>query len=348
MKGFLHCFFAFLLASLLFACSKNEDKSSIIRAYGFNENTQSIFIEFNTNIINQEIGVIKEREIIVNNQKTKVKYELEAPTRLNIFTALKANQTYDIFIDLNDILANEKVQLKVQTPFEKLDIKGYFQNISNDESVLLLNIQSFYTLNKDELLKAIKITTQEKEIQIDKIIIQGDIASIYSKALSIKNTNTNVKVVFDKNVLGLENNIDLEYILLAKSEFVFQNANIVNKNIELLFSQNISQDQNLKELIFIIPEVDFKALAFGNKIKLTGDFSPNKTYEIQLTQGIKSADGISTKENYKTQVSLKDYEPAISFTNQGVFLSSKANKKIAFKSMNVKKSSFGGLSSIFK
>ncbi|MFG5142566.1 hypothetical protein, partial [Campylobacter lari] len=52
---------------------------------------------------------------------------------------------------------------------------------------------------------------------------------------------------------------------------------------------------------------------------------------------IKSADGISTKENYKTQVSLKDYEPAISFTNQGVFLSSKANKKIAFKSMNVKK-----------
>ncbi|HEC1752041.1 TPA: hypothetical protein R1712_001573, partial [Campylobacter lari] len=191
MRGFLHCFFAFLLASLLFACSKNEDKSSAIRAYGFNENTQSIFIEFNTNIINQEIGVIKEREIIVNNQKTKVKYELETPTRLNIFTALKANQAYDIFIDLNDILANEKVQLKVQTPFEKLDIKGYFQNISNDESVLLLNIQSFYTLNKDELLKAIKITAQEKEIQIDKIIIQGDIASIYSKALSIKNTNTN-------------------------------------------------------------------------------------------------------------------------------------------------------------
>ncbi|AJD03998.1 alpha-2-macroglobulin domain-containing protein [Campylobacter lari CCUG 22395] len=337
MKGFLHCFFAFLLASLLLACSKNEDKSSAIRAYGFNENTQSIFIEFNTNVINQEIGVIKEREIIVNNQKTKVKYELETPTRLNIFTALKANQKYDIFIDLNDILANEKVQLKVQTPFEKLDIKGYFQNISNDESILILNIQSFYTLNKDELLKAVKITAQEKEIQIDKIIIQGDMASVYSKTLSIKNTNTNVKVVFNKDILGLENNIDLEYILLAKSEFVFQNANIVNKNIELLFSQNISQDQNLKELIFITPKVDFKALAFGNKIKLTGDFSPNKTYEIQLAQGIKSADGISTKENYKTQVSLKDCEPAISFTNQGVFLSSKASKKIAFKSMNIKK-----------
>ncbi|HEC1748382.1 TPA: hypothetical protein R1707_001108, partial [Campylobacter lari] len=168
MKGFLHYFFIFLLASLLFACSKNEDKNSIIRSYGFNENTHSIFIEFNTNIITENIGVVKEREIVINNQKIKAKYELETSTRLNIYTSLKANQNYDIFIDLNDIVADEKVQLKVKTPFEKLDVKGYFQNISNDESVLILNVQSFYAFDKDELLKAVKINAQEKEIQIDR------------------------------------------------------------------------------------------------------------------------------------------------------------------------------------
>ncbi|EAL3939574.1 alpha-2-macroglobulin [Campylobacter lari] len=337
MKRFLYGLMIFFIAIFTTACSKSEEKNSMIRAYGFDENSQSIFIEFNTNITNQELGVIKEREVVVNGQTIKAKYTLEHPKRLDIFIPLRANQKYDVMIDLNDILKGETIKLNFQTPYEKLDIKGYFQNISNDESVLILNLQSYYVFDEDILRKALQMHAENQNITIDQIVIQDNMASIYSKPLKSQNTNTNIKVLFDKAVLGLENNIKYECILLAKSDFVFQGANIVNKNIELLFSQNVSQDQNLKDLIFVSPEVDFKALAHGNKIKLIGAFVPNKDYEIQIAQGIKSESGVNTKQNFKAKVSLKDYEPAISFSNQGVFLSSKASKKIAFKTLNVKK-----------
>ncbi|MBF7044325.1 hypothetical protein, partial [Campylobacter volucris] len=88
---------------------KNEDKNSIVRAYGFDEQTQSIFIEFNTNISNQNLGIIKEREITLNGEKIKAKSKFDSFSRLYIFAPLKANQNYDIFIDLNDIAINEKL-----------------------------------------------------------------------------------------------------------------------------------------------------------------------------------------------------------------------------------------------
>lgn len=337
MKGILKFLFVILIASLFFSCAKNEDKNSIVRAYGFDEQTQSIFIEFNTNISNQNLGIIKEREITLNGEKIKVKCKFDSFSRLYIFAPLKANQNYDVFIDLNDIVINEKLNFKIKTPFEKLAVQGFFQNQSSKESVLILNLESYYAINEQDLLKAIKISTQDQNINIDKIVVQDSIASVYSQNLSIKNTNTNIKVIFDKDVLGLQKNLELDYILLAKDDFIFQNANIANKDIELFFSQNILQNQNLTELISISPSVEFKALAISNKIKLIGNFNPNTTYNINISSSLKSDENINIKNTYRTQVSFKDYEPAISFSSQGVFLSSKADKKIGFKSLNVKK-----------
>ncbi|WP_139451971.1 alpha-2-macroglobulin family protein [Campylobacter armoricus] len=337
MKKVLYFLFLFFSVSMFFACSQKENNNSNIRAFGFDEQTQNIFIEFNKDITNQEIGIIKEREIVLNGEKIKAKYQFDNSNRLQIFTTLKANQKYDALIDLNDIFTGEKVQLKFKTPYENLDVKGYFQSQINQENVLVLNIQSFYPINQENLLKAIKISNGEQNIPIDKILVQKDIANVYSSILTAKDTNVSIKVVFDKEILGLEKNLEFEYILLAKNEFVFQNANISNKNIELLFSQNISQDQNLKELISINPSVDFKALATTNKIKLIGNFNPNVSYEIKIARGLKSNVGVDTKKDYSAKVDFKDYEPAISFSSQGVFLSSTASKKIAFKSLNVKK-----------
>ena len=74
-----------------------------------------------------------------------------------------------------------------------------------------------------------------------------------------------------------------------------------------------------------------------NKVVITGDFNLGDSYEIEIREGLKSKDGLELKENYKTTVSFKDLEPKISFSNEGIILPGVNEKRISFRSINVKK-----------
>lgn len=331
--------FIMSLSVLFFsACSKDKQEITDIRAKGFDENAQVLFVEFNKNIAIEGLGVKKEREIFINNKSTKVKYQFENPKRMLIFLDLEPKQVYKIKVDLSDILSDAKeLEFDIQTSASKMAVDGYFTHKFEDKSVLVLNVRSSFALNKEKLGKALSILIENKKIDIDRIVIQDDIASVYSKMIDIGQKNTDIRVRLDSSILGLNQDLNYFFILPSKKEFVFQSANIINRSVELKFSKNISLEQNVKELISINPSIEFKTTVFADKINIHANFSPNQIYTIKIAKGLKSDKVLSTQRDYEAKVDFKDYEPAISFSSDGVFLSSKASKKIAFKTLNVKK-----------
>lgn len=74
-----------------------------------------------------------------------------------------------------------------------------------------------------------------------------------------------------------------------------------------------------------------------NKIIIRGDFSTGETYQVEILKGLKSKNGVVLNENFNTTVAFKEIEPKIAFSNEGIILPAVNDKRISFKSLNVKK-----------
>lgn len=113
------------------------------------------------------------------------------------------------------------------------------------------------------------------------------------------------------------------------------NSNL-KPRIEIEFNDDVLEE-NLDGYIKISPEADYKVLNDKNRIVINGNFKIGDTYKIEILKGLKSRDGKVLKENIIKEAVFREIEPKIVFSNEGIILPVSDNKKIAFKSVNVKK-----------
>ncbi len=106
--------------------------------------------------------------------------------------------------------------------------------------------------------------------------------------------------------------------------------------IEIEFSEDLDGD-NLDAYVKISPEVSYKVLKDKNKIIINGDFKIGDSYKLELLKGLKSKSGKIFEKNVTKEAVFKEIEPKMVFSNEGIILPASSNKKIAFKSVNVKK-----------
>ena len=109
------------------------------------------------------------------------------------------------------------------------------------------------------------------------------------------------------------------------------------KSIEIRFSEDLDLNNDINAYIKVNSDIPYILVKIKNKVVVTGDFNLGDTYEVEIREGLKSKDGLKLKENYKTIVSFKDLEPKISFSNEGIILPGVNEKRISFRSVNVKK-----------
>ena len=106
--------------------------------------------------------------------------------------------------------------------------------------------------------------------------------------------------------------------------------------IEIEFNEDI-KEENIDAYVNISPEVSYNVLTDKNKIIINGNFKAGNSYKIEVLKELKSLKGNSLKENIVKEAIFNEMEPKIVFSNQGIILPALENKKIAFKSVNVKK-----------
>ncbi|WP_300329451.1 MG2 domain-containing protein, partial [Fusobacterium sp.] len=109
-----------------------------------------------------------------------------------------------------------------------------------------------------------------------------------------------------------------------------------NPKIEIEFTEKL-KDENIDGFINISPNVNYKILKDRSRLIIVGDFKIGETYNLEILKGIKDIKGSILKENIKKVINFNEKEPKLVFSNDGIILPSSNDKKIAFKSINVKK-----------
>lgn len=108
-------------------------------------------------------------------------------------------------------------------------------------------------------------------------------------------------------------------------------------SIEIIFSDEMDFNSDLGGYIKLVEKVDYSIVKLRNKVVITGNFDVGETYTVEILKGLKSKRGQELKEEYRKTVAFKDLEPKMAFSNEGIILPAINEKRISFKSINVKK-----------
>lgn len=113
----------------------------------------------------------------------------------------------------------------------------------------------------------------------------------------------------------------------------------INGNIKIYCSQQIAENQSVKDFILIEPAVKYNVnLTDDGMIISSEEFDVDKGYEISLKVGLKGSVGGVLKESTSNQITFGKLEPAISFVDaNGVYLGTKGAKNLEVRIVNVPK-----------
>ena len=105
--------------------------------------------------------------------------------------------------------------------------------------------------------------------------------------------------------------------------------------IAVRFSEDLDPDQDLEGLLRIEPYAEVRLDAAANTVFVTGDLAYGTTYRLVANGGIRSRRGTET-EGEQEFVLEEDIPPQMSFLEGGVFLTSSGDRRIFFKTVNLR------------
>lgn len=340
-----------VLFSTLFFSACGENKDIISYTQGIVQTTIKPQIVFKDNISNNIDTILESSgEISINGEKYLGKYIFNTPQTLTLLpeTPLDANKSYKINFDFDKINTLHSTNIKAKNftmkfntqSLEALVESANFIKDSDDLSKIKLEAK----IHLSQSLKESSIKDSIRLVDKNNDEIPLFISSVNEREILL--TSPSLPQNDDKYALNLSQNLGIEKaqnIMLAANNSVELKVISVKPiigdkvSIEVRFSAPLMQNLNLDDYIKISPEVKFRTSQSNDKIVISGDFSLNSNYNLEILQGIKSRDNATLKQNFKKAIEIANKEPKVVFSNDGVFLPDSAKKKIAFKSINVKK-----------
>lgn len=142
----------------------------------------------------------------------------------------------------------------------------------------------------------------------------------------IEESNEQSKEIVKTQEIPQENKFDIENITTT-------NGN--NPTISITMSENL-ESQDIEGYVKVTPKVDGKIIKMKNHIILTGNFDVNKKYSVTILKGLKGEKSTLEKD-ISENLTFKEIEPKLVFSNEGIILPKVSKNKIAFRGVNVKK-----------
>ncbi|MDD2716528.1 MAG: MG2 domain-containing protein [Candidatus Wallbacteria bacterium] len=145
----------------------------------------------------------------------------------------------------------------------------------------------------------------------------------------------------DAAALGLAKNRDEIFHLPPLKYFAVENLRekMQGKKLfaEIAFSDLLDERKDYQGFVQLQELGSFKLKAVGKFLVLNGDFQSGKTYQIRVLKGLKSRWGTELTSDWTGEVTFRDMQPAVEFCRSGYLLPTSANKKIDFRTANVRK-----------
>ncbi|MBK3518606.1 alpha-2-macroglobulin family protein [Carboxylicivirga marina] len=108
-----------------------------------------------------------------------------------------------------------------------------------------------------------------------------------------------------------------------------------NPRVRVVFSDDISMEQNIDGLISVSPAIDYKIKKLGKTAIIDGNFKFGSSYTITVNKGVSSRWGTKTESQVSREISFSDIPPQLEFASNGIILPTSNNKKIQFYTTNL-------------
>jgi alpha-2-macroglobulin len=359
--------FAVLVIGLLFGCSPKQEKEiqsiqteSTVTDYdlaryvsghtsGSIKPTDSITIRFTNNMVSKDmIDNAEERVKILITPDIKGKTVWKNRNVL-IFTPAKSLQkgkAYLFEVDI-DQLVEEDVTIKPLhfkinvLQQDIIEFKGDFSESSSAENTTTYfgTIQFLLPTTLEDVSKSAVLKVKEKKVELNWKGSGVDY-SFESKRFERIEERLSIDFKIDKTILGMKQDFIRESSLFSIHEMavilVKRNHEQETPGIEIQFSDVLDTNQDISGYISISPKMDIKLKKLSNKVFVNGAFAFGNGYRIKIKKGILNKTGIALKKDFEKNLTFNDENPQLIFAQSGCFLPSGNNKKIQFRSMNVK------------
>lgn len=262
-------------------------------------------------------------------------------------SSMVLNTVYQANLNLSNIPNNNNLKT---FDFSFKTIRREVANIESDftlvnqnkpDEVIYQGEINFNTPTSIDVFKnAISFKVDDNELPLE-ITDNNDKNKFTFKSKSIRRDKYSKRMVLsiDKGTIGLSDNYvkndtleSIETMKVSKVENIEQEKDL---GLEIKFTDQISDEQDINGFVKIEPPLDIKLRQDGDKVRVTGDFKYGKKYTLKVNQGVKSRWGTSAKDEYSKDISFDDIKPQVSFANDGVFLTSSSKQKLYFKTVNV-------------
>ncbi|MEJ2055532.1 MAG: MG2 domain-containing protein, partial [Calditrichaceae bacterium] len=108
-------------------------------------------------------------------------------------------------------------------------------------------------------------------------------------------------------------------------------------DLKIEFSDELKSDQDIRGFISFQPDLEIKINKMGKTVLIRAPFDFGQTYTLKIKPGIRSRWATTLTKEFSEEVQFDDMLPEMKFVNDGVFLPSSNQKKIAFLTVNIRK-----------
>lgn len=183
----------------------------------------------------------------------------------------------------------------------------------------------------------IKLNDKNLEFSLKKIDSEYQIKSSFETP----EKGGNILVNFDTKKLNLPKDYSFKIPIAPIKKFKAENLSVEWQKGEpvvyLTFNHPIKEDEDFEAYIKIEPNLELKFSPAGNLLKILGEFKYGETYKLTCLKGFKNFLGEKILEDQHFLYKLSDIPPEIKITESKIYLSSKCNRNLRFKTINISK-----------
>ncbi|MGN6645225.1 MAG: alpha-2-macroglobulin family protein [Cytophaga sp.] len=362
MHSILKTFIACLLLTGIFSCSKKDlIEIKETNTQGEINLQQNVVIQFTEDIVGDSaLDAWSSKPLVKFSPEVKGMFKWTAPNELTFSptvgfapsTAYKAELTEDIVKEaVSKKKLGDEITFEFHTPYLNLiQIDNYWAKKESNKAVneVRMTLTFNYKINPAQLKDLLQISIESKALPVDVYtttvsntidIGVSEGATSYDDKKALVSIKPGLKCA-ESNYVTPES-IAYETFITSKGTFQIIGAtpeyNEQNGYINVNTNQEVATE-NIESLITIEPEIPFTIEKQNAGFYIKAAFGTNESYELTIKKELQGIFGGTLKSDYTETVLFGTPKPAISFISQkGVYLSSKGNKNIAIRIINVPK-----------
>ncbi|WP_299248798.1 Ig-like domain-containing alpha-2-macroglobulin family protein [uncultured Cytophaga sp.] len=352
-----------LLAISIFSCSK---KGAIeIKNKNFSEEVnlqQNLVIEFSEDVVGDSVvDAWTEDQLITFTPAVKGMFKWTAANELTFSptSAFAASTDYKAEISEEILKQNpdkklslgDEIKFEFHTPYLNLvQIDNFWAKKESNKAVneVRMSLTFNYKINPSQLKELLSIQIDNKPVTID--YYTSAVSNVVEIGISESTTSFDDKKAIISIKAGLKcgesafvtkDAVTIESFISSKGTFIITGAIAEYSDKSGYISVSTNQEiatEDIESLIKIDPSLDFSIEKQGAGFFIKGEFTTGQAYELSIDKKLQGIFGGTLKDTYSETLLFGTPKPAISFiSKKGVYLSSKGNKNIAVRIINVPK-----------